>query len=124
VFLYAWGTTLNVMSLMGVVMMAGIVVSNSILIVDFAHTLRSEGQEWERALELACRTRLRPILMTSMATIIGLIPMALKLGEGSESYAPLAQAIIGGLSVSVVFTVYVVPAAMMTVYGRGREVQK
>lgn len=121
VFLYAWGTTLNVMSLMGVVMMAGIVVSNSILIVDFAHTLHNEGQEWERALELACRTRLRPILMTSLATIIGLIPMALKLGEGSESYAPLAQAIIGGLSVSVVFTVFVVPAAMKVVYGRRQE---
>jgi len=121
VFLYACGTTLNVMSLMGVVMMVGIVVSNSILIVDFAHTLRNEGQEWERALELACRTRLRPILMTSLATIIGLIPMALKLGAGSESYAPLAQAIIGGLSVSVVFTVYLVPAAMKLVYGRRKE---
>jgi hydrophobic/amphiphilic exporter-1 (mainly G- bacteria), HAE1 family len=123
VFLYFWGTTLNVMSLMGVVMMAGIVVSNSILIVDFAHTLRREGQEWERALELACRTRLRPILMTSLATIIGLIPMALKLGEGSESYAPLAQAIIGGLTVSVVFTVFLVPAAMKLVYGRQKEQQ-
>jgi len=123
VFLYLWGTTLNVMSLMGVVMMAGIVVSNSILIVDFAHTLRQEGKEWDRALELACRTRLRPILMTSLATIIGLIPMALKLGEGSESYAPLAQAIIGGLTVSVVFTVFLVPAAMKLVYGRRKEQQ-
>jgi multidrug efflux pump subunit AcrB len=123
VFLYLWGTTLNVMSLMGVVMMAGIVVSNSILIVDFAHTLQREGNPLERALELACRTRLRPILMTSLATIIGLIPMALKLGEGSESYAPLAQAIIGGLSVSVVFTVFLVPAAMKLVYSRRKEVQ-
>lgn len=123
VCLYLWGTTLNVMSLMGVVMMVGIVVSNSILIVDFAHTLHREGESWERALELACRTRLRPILMTSLATIIGLIPMALKLGEGSESYAPLAQAIIGGLSVSVVFTVFVVPAAMKVVYGRRKEQQ-
>jgi multidrug efflux pump subunit AcrB len=120
-FLYWWGTTLNVMSLMGVVMMVGIVVSNSILIVDFAHTLHNEGQPWERALELACRTRLRPILMTSLATIIGLIPMALKLGEGSESYAPLAQAIIGGLLISVVFTVYMVPAAMKLVYVRRGE---
>ena len=64
------------------------------------------------AVAFACRVRLRPILMTSLATIFGLIPMALKLGTGSEAYAPLARAIIGGLSVSVVLTVFLVPAAM------------
>jgi multidrug efflux pump subunit AcrB len=67
----------------------------------------------------ACRIRLRPILMTSMATLIGLLPMALKLGTGSEAYAPLARAIIGGLVVSVMLTVFVVPAAYLVVY-RGR----
>ena len=66
----------------------------------------------------ACRIRLRPILMTSLATIFGLIPMALKLGTGSEAYAPLAKAIIGGLSVSVVLTVFLVPAAFLIVYSR------
>ena len=107
------GTTLNIMSLMGVVMMVGIVVSNSILIVEFARNLRKEGMNMKEAVSTSSRIRLRPILMTSLATIIGLIPMAMKLGTGAEAYAPLAQAIIGGLLVSVVVTVYLVPAAYL-----------
>ncbi|MEP6716145.1 MAG: efflux RND transporter permease subunit [Terriglobia bacterium] len=110
------GTTLNVMSLMGVVMLVGIAVSNSILIVEFTHHLREEGLGVREAVTTACRVRLRPVLMTSLATIIGLMPMALKLGAGSESYAPLARAILGGLSVSVVLTVFLVPAAYYLVY--------
>ncbi|MBK9166130.1 MAG: efflux RND transporter permease subunit [Bryobacterales bacterium] len=120
VLLILWlaGTTMNVMSLMGVVMMVGIVVSNSILMVEFSNRLRDDGMMPSEAIALAARTRLRPILMTSLATIIGLMPMALRLGEGSESYAPLAQAIIGGLSVSVIVTVFLVPAAYRLAYGR------
>jgi multidrug efflux pump subunit AcrB len=118
--LWATGTTLNVMSLMGVVMLAGIAVSNSILIVEFTRHLREDGMKVRDAVALACRVRLRPVLMTSLATIIGLMPMALKLGAGSESYAPLARAIIGGLSVSVVLTVFLVPASYLLVHG-GRE---
>ena len=110
-------TTLNVMSLMGVVMLVGIAVSNSILIVEFTRHLRSEGMAVREAVAMACRVRLRPVLMTSLATIIGLLPMALKLGAGSESYAPLARAILGGLSVSVALTVFLVPAAYVLVYG-------
>jgi HAE1 family hydrophobic/amphiphilic exporter-1 len=116
--LYFTGTTLNVMSLMGIVMMVGIVVSNSILIVEFTHRLCGEGKPVREAVALACRVRLRPVLMTSLATLIGLMPMALKLGTGSEAYAPLALAIIGGLAVSVVLTVFIVPAAYLLVYGR------
>ncbi len=112
------GTTLNVMSLMGVVMMVGIVVSNSILIVEFVKKLRSEGIPLEQSVISACRTRLRPVLMTSLATLIGLLPMALKLGTGSEAYAPLARAIIGGLGVSLLFTVFLVPAAYLLIHGR------
>lgn len=111
-----WGTTLNVMSLMGVVMLAGIAVSNSILIVEFAKHLLSEGRGVRDAIVTSCRVRLRPILMTSLATVIGLLPMALKLGEGSESYAPLAQALIGGLTLSVIFTVFLVPAGFFLAY--------
>ena len=92
----ATGTTLNIMSLMGMVMMVGIVVSNSILIVEFTNRLRAEGRPLRQAVSLACRVRLRPVLMTSLATLMGLLPMALKLGTGSEAYAPLARAIIGG----------------------------
>ena len=120
--LFLAGTTLNVQSLMGVVMMVGIVVSNSILIVEFTHRLREQGMATLEAVTTACRVRLRPVLMTSLATIIGLLPMALKLGTGSESYAPLAQAIIGGLLVSVLFTVVLVPAAFLLVYGEHRGV--
>src|SRR5215510_11258610 len=106
------------MSLMGVVMMVGIVVSNSILIVEFTHRLREEGKSLRDAIALACRVRLRPVLMTSLATLIGLLPMAAGLGSGSEAYAPLARAIIGGLGVSVVVTVFIVPAACLLVYRR------
>ncbi|HEV2390854.1 MAG TPA: efflux RND transporter permease subunit [Verrucomicrobiae bacterium] len=116
--LFATSTTLNVMSLMGIVMMVGIVVSNSILIVEFTNRLRAEGQPLRKAVSLACRVRLRPVLMTSLATLIGLLPMAAKLGTGSEAYAPLAKSIIGGLAVSVVLTVFVVPCAYYIIYRR------
>jgi multidrug efflux pump subunit AcrB len=119
--LWLTGTTLNVMSLMGVVMLAGITMSDSILIVEFAHHLRREGMAVREAVATASRVRLRPILMTSLATIIGLLPMALKLGEGSESYAPLARALIGGLSVSMLFTVFSVPAGFLLAYARRPE---
>jgi multidrug efflux pump subunit AcrB len=110
------GTTLNVMSLMGVLMLVGISASNSILIVEFAHRLEEQGKSVRDAVIASCRVRLRPILMTSLATIIGMIPMALKLGAGSEQYAPLARTIIGGLTVSVLLTVFIVPAAYLLVY--------
>jgi multidrug efflux pump subunit AcrB len=112
-------TTLNVMSLMGVVMLVGIVISNSILIVEFTHRLIDDGMPVRQAVASAVRVRLRPVLMTSLATIIGLVPMALKLGTGSETYAPLARTLIAGLTLSVVLTVFVVPAAFLLVYGGG-----
>ncbi|HEY3838822.1 MAG TPA: efflux RND transporter permease subunit, partial [Bryobacteraceae bacterium] len=115
------GTTLNVMSLMGVLMLVGIAASNSILIVEFAHRLEQGGESVENAIISSCRVRLRPILMTSLATIFGMLPMALKLGTGSEQYAPLARAIIGGLTTSVLLTVYLVPAAYLIVYRRRAE---
>ena len=116
VILFLTDTTLNVMSLMGIVMVVGIVVSNSILIVEFIQRLREEGLPSREAIASACCVRLRPVLITSLATLIGLMPMAMKLGTGSEAYAPLARAIIGGLSVSVALTVFLVPAAYLIVY--------
>jgi len=92
------------------------VVSNSILIVEFTRHLRHDGMRVREAVVMACRVRLRPVLMTSLATIIGLMPMALKLGSGTEAYAPLARSIIGGLSVSVLLTIFIVPAAYLIVY--------
>lgn len=116
-------TTMNVQSLMGIVMLTGMVVSNSILIVDFANRLRADGSSVREAVARSCRIRLRPILMTSLATIVGLLPMALKLEAGSEAYAPLARVIIGGLVVSVVLTVFVVPAAYLMIYRRREQAQ-
>jgi multidrug efflux pump subunit AcrB len=103
---------------MGVLMLVGIADSNSILIVDFAHNLERQGLSPADAVITACRVRLRPILMTSLATIIGMIPMAMKLGTGAEQYAPMAKAIIGGLTSSVLLTVFIVPAAYLLVYGK------
>jgi multidrug efflux pump subunit AcrB len=115
------GTTLNIQSLMGIVMLQGMVVSNSILIVDFSNVLRGEGHTAAEAVARACRIRLRPILMTSLATVVGLLPMAFKLEAGSEAYAPLARAIIGGLLSSIVLTIFVVPAAYLLIYRRREQ---
>jgi multidrug efflux pump subunit AcrB len=107
---------------MGVLMLVGIAASNSILIVEFAHRLEEQQMSVEDAVITSCRVRLRPILMTSLATIIGMVPMALKMGTGSEQYAPLARALIGGLTASVVLTVFIVPAAYMLVYRKKQPV--
>jgi multidrug efflux pump subunit AcrB len=114
-------STMNIMSLMGVLMMTGIVVSNSILIVDFAGHLQKEGMTVAEAVVQSCKIRLRPILMTSLATLLGMIPMALGMEAGSEQYAPLARAIIGGLGVSVVVTVFLVPAVYLIIHGREQK---
>ena len=122
--LWLTGTTVNVMSLMGVVMLAGITMSDSILIVEFAKHLMENGMAVREAIITSCHVRLRPIVMTTLATIIGLLPMALKLGTGSESYAPLARALVGGLSVSGLCTVFVVPAAFLLAYRNHRVIQE
>jgi len=114
------GTTLNIQSLMGIIMLQGMVVSNSILIVDFSNVLRGEGHSLKEAVTRACRIRLRPILMTSLATVAGLLPMAFKIETGSEAYAPLARVIIGGLLTSILLTIFVVPVAYLLIY-RQRE---
>jgi hydrophobe/amphiphile efflux-1 (HAE1) family protein len=117
VMLFATHTSLSVNSFMGIIMMVGIVVSNGVLLVDFANTLRRRGRPLIEATVEAARTRLRPILMTTIATIVGLAPMALGLGEGSEANLPLARAVIGGLSVSTVFTLFLVPT-LYTLFDR------
>ena len=109
--LWLTGTTLSVNSGMGIIMMVGIVVSNGVLLVDFANVLRErDGLDIVTATVRAGRTRLRPILMSTIATIVGLVPMALGIGEGSETNLPLARAVIGGLTVSTFFTLFLVPA--------------
>jgi multidrug efflux pump subunit AcrB len=122
-FLILTGSTLNIMSLMGVIMMTGVVVSNSILIVEFSNVLHERGLPLLEATVQACKVRLRPILMTSLATLLGMIPMALGLEAGSEQYAPLARAIIGGLGLSVVVTMFLVPAVYLAIHGRREKHQ-
>jgi CzcA family heavy metal efflux pump len=107
--LFLTETNLSVSSFMGIIMMAGIVVSNGILLVDYTNRLRGRGMELQEAVILGGRTRLRPILMTSLCAILALIPMAVGLGEGSESNAPMAIAVIGGLSVSTLLTLVFIP---------------
>jgi multidrug efflux pump subunit AcrB len=107
--LWATNTALSVNSYMGIIMMVGIVVSNGVLLVDFANVLRERGVELFDATVRAAKTRLKPILMTTIATVVGLIPMALGIGEGSETNLPLARAVIGGLTVSTVFTLFLIP---------------
>jgi multidrug efflux pump subunit AcrB len=121
--LWLTGTSLNVMSLMGLMILIGMTVSDSILIVEFTRHLRDQGMTVRQAVVTGARVRLRPVLMTSLATIIGLLPMALKLGAGSESYAPLARAVLGGMSVSLLLKVIMVPAAYFVAYRKqDREV--
>lgn len=116
--LFVTGTTFNIISLMGVLMMVGVTVSNSILIVEFTHRLLRKGMNLKEAVIEACKIRFRPILMTSGATLLALLPMSLGLSTGSETYAPLARVIIGGLGVSVLITVFLIPAACLIIYQR------
>jgi multidrug efflux pump subunit AcrB len=113
--LYFTGNTLSVVSFIGIIMMVGIVVSNAIILIDYINRVRKEeGAELKDAIIRGGRIRLRPILMTSLTTICGLIPMALGLGEGAEANASLAIAVIGGLSVSTVLTLVFVPTLYFT----------
>jgi hydrophobic/amphiphilic exporter-1 (mainly G- bacteria), HAE1 family len=107
--LYVTGTTVNIVALIGVIMLAGIVVNNAIVLVDLINQLRAQGAERSDAIIEAGTARLRPILMTSLTTALGLLPMAMGFGEGSEVRTPMAITVIGGLSVSTLLTLIVIP---------------
>ncbi len=113
------GTTFSLQAYIGVIMLAGIVVSNAILLVDYTNILRRrDGMPLREAVETAGRTRLRPILMTTLATILGLVPMSLGIGEGAELQAPLARVVIGGLTASTLITLVFVPT-VYTIFEEG-----
>ena len=115
------GTSFNMQAYIGVIMLAGIVVSNAILLVDYTNVLRRrDGLPLREAVELAGRTRLRPILMTSIATALGLVPMSLGIGEGSELQVPLARVVIGGLTTSLLITLVLVPTVYTLFEGSAR----
>jgi hydrophobic/amphiphilic exporter-1 (mainly G- bacteria), HAE1 family len=117
--LWLTGTSFNMQAYIGIIMLAGIVVSNGILLVDYTNVLRRrDGMPLRQAVETAGRTRLRPILMTSLATMLGLVPMSLGLGEGSELQVPLARVVIGGLLTSLAITLVLVPT-VYTIFEEG-----
>jgi HAE1 family hydrophobic/amphiphilic exporter-1 len=107
--LLIWRSTLNMFSIIGVVMLMGLVTKNAILLVDFANRARDDGMARSEALLRAARVRLRPILMTTLAMVFGMLPLALALTEGAEQRAPMGQAVIGGVITSSVLTLVVVP---------------
>lgn len=121
--LWAMDQSLNIYSMIGLILLMGIVKKNSILLVDFTNQRREDGLSIGDALRDACPKRLRPILMTTFATVAGAIPLAFSLGPGSESLKPMAVAIIGGCIVSTVLTLVVVPA-MYSLFGREKAHQK
>jgi multidrug efflux pump subunit AcrB len=116
--LFATGTTLSVPALMGAVMSIGVATANSILIVRFANDQRRTGQDAREAAWTAGVTRLRPVIMTALAMIIGMLPMSLGLGEGGEQNAPLGRAVIGGLSLATLATLFLVPVFYSLLRGR------
>jgi len=121
--LYVTGTSLNVVVLLGVIMLGGIVVNNGIVLVDYVNILRAKGVDITEAVITAGKARLRPILMTALTTILGLLPMALAIGKGSELRSPLAISVMGGLLVSTFLTIYVIPAVYLLMEDIGRKVR-
>jgi HAE1 family hydrophobic/amphiphilic exporter-1 len=110
VTMWLFGVTLSVVSLIGSILLAGIVVNSAIVLVDYTNQLRRDGLSKLEALTTAGRVRLRPILMTTATTVLGLLPMAIGIGEGAELRTPMALTVIGGLTTSTLLTLLVVPA--------------
>jgi multidrug efflux pump subunit AcrB len=125
--LFVTQTTLNVPSMMGAIMSIGVATANSILLVNFANDLRETGSDAAAAAIEAGFTRLRPVVMTALAMIVGMLPMALGFGEGGEQNAPLGRAVIGGLLMATVATLFFVPVVYSLLrrkapkYGRTTE---
>ena len=113
--LFVTGTTMNIQSVMGILMMIGVVVNNSILLVEFANTLRERGYETRRAALAAAQIRLRPILMTSLVLVASMLPLSFHLAPGGEAMIPLARAVIGGMLVSTLLTLFLVPCVYSVV---------
>ena len=119
------GTPLNVSSFMGLILLVGLIVKNGIILLDFTrHRMREGGLPLELAIREAAAVRLRPILMTTLCTLFGLLPLALGLGAGSEMQKPLALAVIGGLALSTPITLFIVPTLLVAIRGRDFRLSK
>ena len=118
-------TTMSIVAALGGVMLVGIVTKNGIVLIDFINLMRERGIHLYEAIEKACRSRLRPVLMTSLTTILGMLPMAISAGEGSETWRPMGIAVIGGMVFSTIITMIVIPAAYASMDKSGsRDKQK
>jgi len=121
-WLWYFHQTLNIFSQIGMIMLIGLVTKNGILIVEFANQRRARGREIDQAIQDAAVARFRPVLMTNLSTMLGILPIALALGAGSASRVPMGVAVIGGLSVGTLLTLYVVPAMYSYLSRRGHGI--
>ncbi len=119
--LYFTGTTLSIIAALGAVLLIGIVVKNGIVLVDYINLMRDRGMELKEAIVVSGRSRLRPVLMTALTTILGMVPMALSSGEGSEIWSPMGIAVIGGLTFSTVVTMIIVPVTYAIIARKGER---
>ena len=119
--LFLTHTSLSVISGIGAVMLIGIVVKNAIVLVDFINLIRERGHELYEAIAISGRSRLRPVLMTSATTILGMLPLAMSTGSGSELWSPMGVAVIGGLVFSTMVTLVLVPVVYAIFAKQGRE---
>jgi len=127
VFLYITGTSLSVPAYIGIVILIGIVVNNGIVLLDYIHQNTRGREDTEDYLMLfleACKRRMRPILLTALTTICSMIPLALEIGAGSETWSPLARSVIGGLAFATILTLFVVPAVVIGISKKRRKVIK
>ena len=122
--LFITGTTLDMIGALGAIMLVGIVVKNGIVLVDYTNLMRDRGHELSEAIALSGQSRLRPVLMTAITAILGMVPMAISAGAGSEMWRPMGIVIIGGLTVSTVVTLIVVPVLYGIMSRRGERDDK
>ncbi len=122
-FLFITGTTLSVMALVGLIMLVGIAVNNGIVLVDYINQIKRGGLPLYDAVEQGSLARMRPVLMTALTTILGMVPLAIELGEGAETWSPLARAVIGGLTATTVLTLVVIPILYIIFERAGERVK-
>ncbi|MBN1302200.1 MAG: efflux RND transporter permease subunit [Melioribacteraceae bacterium] len=123
VFLFITATSISVMALVGLVMLVGIAVNNGIVLVDYMNQLKKRGLDLMDAVKEASAARMRPVLMTATTTILGMIPLAIEMGSGSETWSPLARAVIGGLTATTVLTLVVIPVLYVVFENMGTKVK-